>query len=220
MKVHLTPSERSFIMITTQTWCPVFPGFYSTYFESDICEDNLTEDMNERNIDPKERDRLIEGLFNTKVFASAVKEQRQATCESVVNTIHSELTRLNLVKRIKFEELRSPKYYNFGNDSINIEVTFTKKNVNSIKKMIKENMDLWTEYLKDRYTSRSGFISHYSNSVTDWNIDEAIQDPHKCGAVLEFICQLEDIDEDLLLDRNNSYISIDIDALIEELKEV
>lgn len=183
-------------MIKVQTYLPVFPGFYGTLFEVDYSfieedlrelEQELTEENIYSNIDIKKE---IQDFFwkNDDNYTN-YKEYENQVVKTCVNAIEKELYDLNIIKSIKLEELVSPKEYNFYNDSVNVEITFTKKHILNIKKIIKENFKEWTEFLKNRYTSRSGFISSYDNypESEEWQIDFAIKKPHQSGAILEFI---------------------------------
>jgi hypothetical protein len=81
----------------------------------------------------------------------------------------------------------SPKYYNFSNDSINIEIQI--KDINEIIAYLQDNEEEFSKYIKERYSSSDGFISSHSNDYVDWlfalNNGEDLK--HKLGSVLEFI---------------------------------
>ena len=61
---------------------------------------------------------------------------------------------------------------------------------------MEQNFDSFAQYIKDNYTSCSGFISNYSSYASDWMEDlreNAENEAHKVGAVLDFI--LQEVDE-------------------------
>jgi hypothetical protein len=70
---------------------------------------------------------------------------------------------------IKFEEIISPREYNFTNDSINCEIIF--KDFNQVLNLLKENEETFRDFVKYNYSSRSGFISFYSNDSDEWMED-------------------------------------------------
>ena len=176
-----------------KTWLPVFPGFYNTIFEPN------NEDVE---IDEINRLRLDQGLpkitydeceWNYKEYFEEVSTQ-------CVCIIENELRQMGMVISIKFEELRSPQFYNYSNDAINIEVELSDKNIDVIKTYIYANINPFSVYIKDEYTSRSGFYSRYSNDVRDWVGKENLEHEHKLGSILQFILFNEEFDDMSLFD--------------------
>ena len=57
--------------------------------------------------------------------------------------------------------------------------------------MIVCNFESFEDYIKEEYTSRSGFISHYSNDSNDWlqylNIESLQDEPHYLGTFIDFV---------------------------------
>ena len=187
-----------------QTFLPVFNGFYNTLFE-DILEnatDNAIECYNEYN-----NTSLNYDDFNFD-FASIQNE----ICTDAVSKIEEKLNEIGINCTINFETLVSPKYYNFSNDSINIEINFKK--FSQVIETLEQNYDLFTQYIKENYTSRDGFISSYSSYASDWMEDlreDAENEVHKVGAVLDFILQeIEEYkDDDLYFYLCENYYGID-----------
>ncbi len=89
--------------------------------------------------------------------------------------------------KFTYQGIQSPKFYNFSNDSINVEVEV--ENMNKIIQYLNENEDEFRQHIKERYTSCSGFISHHSNNSDDWidDLKSEVTLSHKLGATLEFI---------------------------------
>lgn len=154
--------------MTIETYLPIFPGFYNTEFEPELIEgdneDNLTDDCFETEFDS------------------------DAACIQMVNIIQSELRSIGLNLSLKFQSLESPRYYNFSNDSINIEIECDQDTIDQITNILLDSMEDFRIYLDNNYTSYSGFISHYSTNSEDW-IKEFLNDEHMFGSVLEFILQ-------------------------------
>ena len=165
-----------------QTFLPVFNGFYNTLFENIL--DNATEfaidDYNEQN-----NTDLVYDDFNFD-FITLQSE----ICKDAVIKIEEKLNEIGINCSVKYETLVSPKYYNFSNDSINIEINFKK--FSQVIEILEQNYDSFYQYIKDNYTSCSGFISSYSSYASDWMEDlknDAENEAHKVGAVLDFILQ-------------------------------
>lgn len=182
-------------MTKFKTYLPLFSGFYNTLFESDN-EDNEIEDINNiRESLDKKPITYDDCNFDYKTYQNEISEN----CCSV---IEDKLTEFLGVKcTIEFEVLVSPKFYNFTNDSINCTINVDKKIV--LKTLI-DNSESFKEYIKDKYTSRSGFMSFYSNDADDWIDDfkkDDFDDEHKIGSILEFVLLTNDYkDEDLYFD--------------------
>lgn len=95
------------------------------------------------------------------------------------------------INKIEFQNIRSPREYNFETDTINVEI---KIKPIIIKKYMKRNESEWKDYIERNYTSYDGFISSHSNDADafEWNIEDSIQDEHKLGVILEFIAEQDD----------------------------
>ena len=178
-----------------QTFLPIFNGFYNTLFENILenATDNAIEYHNETNGTELNYDNFD---FD---FVSIQNE----ICKDAVSKIEEKLNEIGINCTINFENLVSPRGYNFSNDSINIEINFKK--FSQVIEILDQNYDLFTQYIKERYTSCSGFISSYSNYSSDWMEDlreNSENEVHKVGAVLGFILQeIEDYKpEDLYFD--------------------
>lgn len=191
-----------------QTYLPIFKGFYGSFYDSDI-EQKETDWVDYLN---DEYDLDVDELHLDFNYKGYYDDCAECICEAVCE----ELIELGLIKSYKYESLVSPKYYNFRNDSINVEFKFSIENKVRIAQYIKEHWDAFKDYLKKHYTSRSGFISSYSNDIADWlKISDSLEHSHKSGSILNFILTNEgisdfyiyekvmDIRDDLELELNN-----------------
>ena len=165
-----------------QTFLPVFNGFYNTLFENilDNAVDNAIECHNEQNSTGLNYDDFD---FD---FASIQSE----ICKDAVYKIEEKLNEIGINCTIKYENLISPREYNFVNDSINIEINFKK--FSQVIEILEQNYDSFSQYIKDNYTSYDGFISNYSSYASDWMEDlreNGENEAHKVGAILDFILQ-------------------------------
>ena len=140
---------------------------------------------------------------------------RQAMAKEITDSICYELMGQGLITKWEFQDMVSPRTYNFRNDSIDIEVT---ADINHLIGLCKKHPD-FEQYIKDRYTSYDGFSSSYTNDPDLWleDIDDCNQN-HKIGGMLQFlidynsdtlyevcseICICEYIDHDRLLNLIN-----------------
>ena len=163
------------------TWLPLFKGFYGTIWDGDSELDSFCE-YNEVSSDDVEVDWL---------------GYRQEVAISITSEIESKLIELGLVESVKFETIISPNYYNFANDSIDVEIVPI---VDNIAKYIHSNYGAFDTYLKERYTSRDGFISFRFNSAVEWaedtsNFTDLGKDSHVLGTLLDFALVNEGVSE-------------------------
>ena len=215
----------------TSTWLPVFPGFYGTYFDTDDYQ--INDDLEEivrTEIDTSNNEGLklfeetMKYLYQfyygySKSQRESWKEYRQEVSECAVRYMKNILCAKQYIIDMQFEELISTREYNFANDSINIIIEYDDECLEHIKREIMNRESEWKEYLKERYTSRSGFISHHSNNPkdTEWQIEYAMTDPHNAGTVLEFISETDSEEMYYFVVGNTGYY-IDGNALMKEFK--
>jgi len=85
--------------------------------------------------------------------------------------------------KVKFESLSSPKEYNFSTDII--YATITQKEAKRIYSFC-DTVAL-REHIKQRFTSRDGFSSFYSPSLTEWLRDGFNKlDHNQIGTIIEY----------------------------------
>jgi hypothetical protein len=215
-KFEKTSKEK---FVSTGTWLPCFPGFYESWLS--VNDESINENLKEY-FQGDELENIRKHFYSTEEYSCANSEYEKEVCKKFTELIECELIE-NFVSRIIFENMHSPKEYNFTTDSLNVQVYFSKTNIKNIKKFLKENFAAWEKYLKDTYKSRSGFISFYGYAPDsdDWkDIDECLTDSHKAGSILQFICnQLFDDEAIIMLTLENVYFSMDYEALKNEVQE-
>ena len=172
--------------IKTQSYLPIFTGFYGSFFEDYLnhLEEMEYEYLAENGI----QDEQPEFDYQT-FYKDCSYEMMYKVCEL--------LTDLDLIDNYYFVKLRSPREYNFRNDEIIVDYVLTDTNVFKIKTYLLSNYDAFKKYIKDNYTSYDGFISFHSNNADEWLalLSECINDEHKLGSILNFILENEDTSE-------------------------
>lgn len=68
-------------------------------------------------------------------------------------------------KSVRFIEVDSPRYYNYRTDDIIAEIDFDETEVLDA---LNAERDLLDDYLRENYTSRSGFVSFVPNNAADF----------------------------------------------------
>ena len=162
------------------TYLPLFSGFYGSFW-SEPCFDGEEDYYN------IPEDKCFEDFID---WSSYYRDIAKKYCEYVEEVLS------DFTSDIKFECIDSPNYYNFSNDSINCEIEF---NDSLVDQYILDNYDEFSQYIRDKYTSRDGFISFYENDAPQW-LDGWKEDSHKVGSILNFICINEEIEEPYYFD--------------------
>lgn len=160
-----------------ETYLPLFPGFYGTIFEP--YEDNEIEYINELR-----KDKGLDDI-GWEDCEWDYKDYRERVAECVMRFVEWKLKQMGL--KFTYQAIQSPKFYNFSNDSINVEVEV--ENMNKIIQYLNENEDEFRQHIKESYTSCDGFISYHSNNSDNWidDLESEVTLSHKLGATLEFI---------------------------------
>jgi len=162
-----------------KSYLPIFPGFYSTVFESD--ESDEIYQYNQDNGTDKDYDD----------FEWDYEAWKTDNAKAAVLCIAEKLNELGFDLKIKYRSIYSPTEYNFENDCINVTYYFQSGCIKAVQKYIKANFAKWTEYIKDRFTSYDGFMSFYTNDADEWfkkvTITEMKRDFQVGGTVLDFI---------------------------------
>src|SRR4051812_28741600 len=132
-----------------ESYLPVFPGFYSTIFGADeepYIEDGKTYEDYE---------------WDNPGYEQSVAKQS-------VYAIETALIDLGFPVKIQYQELVSPKYYNYSNDSINVKYSIQTGFISKLRTFLIANSEAFETFINDRYTSCSGFISGYANDPAEW----------------------------------------------------
>lgn len=174
-------------MKTVETYLPLFSGFYGTYWTPDDKEDQELEYINEqreaKGLEPVVWDQLT---FDYKNYELQV-------VKGIARYLERELK--PFVTDITIQKIVSPKEYNFRNDSVDVVITLSDDNIKAINAYLWNNIEVFAAYLKDHYTSCSGFISSYPNNIAEFMEGKPLEHSHKLGSILDFICDNEVIEE-------------------------
>jgi hypothetical protein len=175
-------------LMKVETWLPVFSGFYGTVWETDRDWENEIEWINEKrakkNLAPVTQDDIE---WDYKGYHDQV-------AKGATRWIGEMLKTAGFISDYAFQDLRSPREYNFTNDAIDVQFTLSGSDYVRIARYLAEHSEKFAKYIADKYTSGPGFISSYSNNAVEWMADltETLEHEHKLGSVLNFILENED----------------------------
>jgi len=166
-----------------------FQGFYDSIYSYSIegeIENTAEWYAEDYNLSDKQKETLASGYLekNRSEFYYNVSKDY---AEGFIYEIERE-TGLSL--NASFESVESPREYNFATDRLFIElpeesaVAFT----NYILANHKEELE---ELIKQRFTTRSGFISNYKNTLEAWG-NPIEWDYNQLGTCFEIFAHLED----------------------------
>lgn len=174
---------------------PLFQGFYNTIFEIDESDIDAEIDYfcdNHKNIDSD----LLKEVININ-YDTFVKEDwngyKNYVGEKSCEVLEDFLREKGFDCKVVFENVYSPREYNFSNDSVNCSIEVDDNFIDKVRNFVLQYSELFAEYIKDNYTSYDGFMSYYSNNSNDWikHINEDIS-AHELGSILLFILLVED----------------------------
>ena len=208
------------------TFLPIFNGFYGSYWEDNNIESEseyletegiyITKFLSYKLKNTEDSKLLSDFLNDNFNWKDYYNELSKAFCDVVANEIE-------FINNIEFEQLISPRYYNFTNDSINCIIDI---NLGAFREWIFNNTDFIDKQLKERYTSCDGFISHYPNNFEDWQLDTnnfTKLEGHYLGALLNIYAEYEEIEEDILYEYSDiwpsEFYEYKTENLLNEIKE-
>ena len=91
--------------------------------------------------------------------------------EACVDSLNDELYSHDVIANMDYAGMSSPRYYNYDTDRVLIDIDYNF--IKLVKYCKHTNRDKFNQYLKDNYTSYSGYISFVENSagkffLKDW----------------------------------------------------
>ncbi len=166
------------------SWLPCFNGYYGSVYREygDEQENAEVEYVNEQREEAGKKPSVMWDDLEID-YSGYFKE----ISEHITEFITDGLKGLGVITDYDSMVLKSPKEYNFQNDSIELNFHLTEENKDRIMQYLKENEEKFSSFIKDNYTSYDGFWSHYSNDYKEWIDREALNDSHKLGKILKFI---------------------------------
>ena len=176
-----------------------FAGFYESLYSSELdrVQERFVEYEVEKNpgLNP---DIPNEVLWKAADYGKAFDYIARAYVEHFNQYI---LDEYELDLDLKFESMQSPREYNFETNHIFCEIS--EENVRKLREAVSD--PALRQAIKERFTSRSGFISRYPNHLEDWPPLEQ-WDHNELGTLLvALLDDAEDWDRDIfetMQDRN------------------
>ena len=174
-----------------------FDGFYESFISADIehqMGQQIEWDCDLYDLNESEEEILYNNYLsvNTSYFYNEIAENYT---NFYIEILNRRLKGFTLKATYKY--FYSPREYNFETDRIFIEIEENHA-IDFIKHIIKNYKKELEKKIQDRFTSRSGFISSYKNSLDLWIDDYSEWDCNMIGTCFElFNLEEEDINYSL-----------------------
>ena len=200
-----------------------FDGFYNSYFSSDI-ENQIGQqiewDADIYDLNEDEEQILYDNYLSVNRL-SFYNEIAEHYTDLYIDALNERLEGFTL--KAKFNLLTSPKEYNFETDRIFIDIERDHA-IDFIKYIIKNHKKELENKIKDRFTSRSGFWSHYKNGLDLWTKDYSEWDHNQIGTCFELfdfdeLNFYESLSETIMFNLGNTLGKDGIDLLDKKQKD-
>ena len=178
-----------------------FSGFYNSIHDSII--DSALEYESECYADSDKANDVILDVLNINHYDKIREELSKVFVEGVNELFWYEYD-INL--DLKFDSLKSPRFYNYSTDEIYCYVDNDK--INELVALL-DNENDFIEVLKDKYQSRDGFI------VFDSTL-QAIDNKNYSLFFSDLLCQLIDFDN---IDNNEHYRDNAMETILNNLPD-
>ena len=200
-----------------------FDGFYNSYISSDIehqIGQQIEWDSDIYDLNEEEQQILWDNYLSVN-RVSFYNEIAEHYTDLYMYALNERLDGFKL--NAKFSLLTSPREYNFETDRIFIDI---EKNhaIDFIKYIIKNYKKELENKIKERFTSRSGFWSHYKNGLDLWTQDYSEWDHNQIGTCFELfdfdeLNFYESLSETIMNNLGNTLGQEGIDLLDKKQKE-
>ena len=200
-----------------------FDGFYESFISDDIDHQigqqiEWDTDINDLNEDEQQilQDNYLD--INRSYFYNQIAEDYT---NFYIDALNERLKGFTL--NAKFNLLTSPREYNFETDRIFIDIERDHA-IDFIKYIIKNHKKELENKIKERFTSRSGFWSHYKNGLDLWTQDYSKWDHNQIGTCFELfdfdeLHFYESLSETIMFNLGNTLGKDGIDLLDKKQKE-
>ena len=200
-----------------------FDGFYESFISADIeyqMVQQIEWDCDIYDLNESEEEILYNNYLsvNTSYFYNQIAEDYT---NLYIDALNERLKGFSLKANYKCFE--SPREYNFKTDRIFIEIEENHA-VDFIKYLVKNYKKELEKKIQDMFTSRSGFISFYKNSIDLWTKDFKEWDCNMIGTCFELfdfdeLHFYESLSETIMFNLGNTLGKDGIDLLDKKQKE-
>jgi len=170
-----------------------FDGFYNSFISADI--ENEIDSLTQYYSESYELNDNDEQLLSNSFLSVNNNNFYNEICKDYVSFYIDKLNERikNFTLKGTYKCFISPREYNFETDRVFIEIE-ENHCIDFIKYIIKNYKKELDKKIKERFTSRSGFISFYDNNLESWTNNYKKWDRNQIGICFElFNLEEEDI---------------------------
>lgn len=179
-----------------QTTVP-FPGFYCSWLDYGLNQEleKAAEHLEEEH--DVDVSKAADRIFEHTDWRKAHQHLTQTYLRELIDLAAAYGDETNL-GNLTFVKLDSPRFYNFETDRLFAEIEF-----DFVRHMLAtvNSQDL-EDRIKEKFTSRSGFVSFYSNDINQWITKDLIHwDINEVGTLFEVYLEQEvseELDETMM----------------------
>lgn len=159
-----------------------FSGFYESLHDGEL-DDTLRQMFSDRDTGCHVNENLLYAAMDKIDWRAVHTEYASEYCDCFAHWLELELT---------FDELQSPREYNFTTDRIFAYIT-----TESLQKAFdRVDTPALRTLVREQFTSRDGFMSFYSGDLDDWPENVLGWDHNQIGALLHALADQESRDSD------------------------
>lgn len=160
----------------TQGYIQAFEGFYESRWTPD------EEIYRECEMEGLEED--VDFTFNYTEYKNDVCKKYTSVWEQMLQDyIHKDM-------ELEFVGISSPRFYNYDTDHCDTIVKFTQEAKDAFIAKIRKHRDLIAGWIKEDFTSYSGFISFLENDIRQWNETRLFDDTKELHQPAYLYCML------------------------------
>ena len=146
---------------------PFFPGFYeSSLMDSDTVYWAIKEELEYYQRDLKDEHPEYQHLTEDDLDFDYEGYQKELADGFISGFAHYAP---DFVTDVEFDEIDSPRYYNYRNDYLYAFVTLADDWKDKMREFMKENYEWLKDRIKEDWTSYDGFCSFMENDIREWD---------------------------------------------------
>lgn len=159
-----------------------FSGFYESWHDEKTSE--AVESAFNYNHETDEDQEVPDAFYNADINWGAIQNEYAKH--------YAEAFGEELGLDVKYEEMTSPREYNFTTDRIFVSVP--KEQIDAIKDKVFADKE-GRKAVEERFTSRDGFWSHFSNDLNDEEWTKDVLAECQYGAILDAYVDMQHRDD-------------------------
>ena len=161
---------------------PFFPGFYESFLYN---SDMVWYEFNDKGNLAQYRDYFGDNTLTEDDLDIDFDQYTDDVSKSFVRMFYCCDECPDFIEDMKFNELVSPKYYNYSTDRLYVDIKLTDDWKKKVFAFMDENEEWLSKRIASDWTSYDGFCSFMSNELCQWR--EEFEKPEPDERYIEYI---------------------------------